>query len=158
MTSQSFLLFCHKRERTFFILAAIFLTIVLSGCGPESAVNADLYATDSMMQTLTRLFLPETYWEKKRAILQREVHKNQAAFKKRTKAYHELLQKRRGNVMQAMSRAQKAGTDPHAARREAIQALRDTMDPIREEARQLGKKLRSATVLLTKAEKAARQQ
>lgn len=60
--------------------------------------------------------------------------------------------------MRAMSQAQKAGTDPDAARRATLQAFRDHINPLREEARQLGKTLRRAMTLQRQAESAARQQ
>ena len=133
-------------------------TLFLSACGMEHTVNADLYADDSILQTLQRFFFPADYWEEKKRTLQDKVKQSKAAFQERTQAYHALLQKRRANVMQAIAQAEATGSDPRVARRKAIQALRANVDPLREEARQHGKALRRAMALLVRVEAAAGQQ
>ncbi len=132
------------------------LLSLFSGCGSEPPGEAELYQEDGGWQTLQRLFFADIYWEKKIEILQKNVTKSREAFEKSAQAYHLLLQKRRENVMQAMDHAQVAGLDADVARRAAIQSLRGTLDPLREEARQQGKALRHAMALLIQAEQAKR--
>ena len=143
------------RSRVCFFLMAALLGF-LFGCGLESPEEAELYREDSGWQTLQRLFFADLYWKKKIATLQENVAKSREAFESSTQAYHLLLQKRRERVMQAIAQAQKSGSDTDAARRGAIQSLRGTLDPLREEARQKGKTLRHAMALLVQAEQARR--
>ena len=142
-----------KKGASFFLLVC--LLFLLSGCGPERAEDAALYAGDTAGQTLQLLFFPEAYWKEKRAVLQRDMQEKQAVFKERAQAYHVLLKQRRESMLQAMSQAKADGSDPRAMRRAVIRAFRDTIDPVRQEARQCGKALRRAMALLSRAEVAA---
>ncbi|MEO5350144.1 MAG: hypothetical protein H7836_10920 [Magnetococcus sp. YQC-3] len=133
--------------------------LLLAGCGPEgrAGLDAELYAGDDTVQTLKRYFFPATYWKEKSLLLQERVKQQQEAFNERTRAYHGLLEKRRERVNQVVSQAEAAGKSGDEARRAVIQEYRATLDPVREEARQLGKELRRAMALLAQAEIAARQ-
>ena len=136
--------------------------LLLAGCGPEDGagrggLDAELYAEDDTVQTLKRFFFPTAYWKEKSLVLQERVKKQQEAFNERTQAYHGLLEKRRERVNQVVSQAEAAGKSGDEARRVVIQEYRATLDPVREEARQLGKELRRVMALLAQAEIAARQ-
>ncbi|MEO5340438.1 MAG: hypothetical protein H7837_07980 [Magnetococcus sp. MYC-9] len=143
--------------------AAACCLLLLAACGPESttqptAMETELYAGDGTLQTLQRTFFPAAYWREKNSALQERVRKHQEAFSERTRAYHALLAKRREKVNQAIAQAKAAGKPTDEARRLVIQEFRETLDPVREEARQLGKELRRAMGLLARAEIAARRQ
>lgn len=144
-------------------LTSCWLLLPLAGCGLEgnstsqTHLETELYANDDMVQTLRRLFFPAAYWQEKSDLLQEQVKKHQEAFHERTKAYHTLLEKRRKQVGEAIAQAKTAGKGGDEARKEVIQAFRAALDPVREEARQLGKTLRRLMMLQAQAEMAARQ-
>lgn len=152
-----------RRWSFVFVLASCWLLLPLTGCNPggDSANSAhmerELYANDDLLQTFRRLFFPAAYWKEKSTLLQEQVKKHQAAFQDRTKAYHTLLEERREKVGQAIAQAEAAGKRGDEARREVIQGFRAALDPVREEARQLGKTLRHLMTLQAQAEMAARQ-
>ena len=137
--------------------------LFLAGCSPESAIDSmgvetDLHADDGMVQTLQYLFSPATYWQEKCALLRGRVKKDQAAFDERIQAYRVLLAKRREQINLAMSQAEVVGKSADEARRVVIQSYRALLDPVREEAKQVGKMLHHTMALLARAEIATRQQ
>lgn len=143
----------------FFVVVCVLL---LGGCGSDGGGNragldAELYAGDDVVQTLKRYFFPSAYWKGKSVLFQERVKRHQEAFNERTQVYHALLEKRREKVNQVVSQAEAVGKGVEEARRQVIQEFRGTLDPVREEARQLGKELRRAMALLAQAEIAARQ-
>lgn len=143
-----------KRNFGLFFFVSGFL-FVLSGCAPDDGEPRELFAGDGTVEALKRLFVPSAYWQKKLVALRGAVEADQMAFKERRQRYHALLQVRRANIKAAMDRAKQEGTDPHAARRAVIHAARMAMDPVRDEARRSGKRLRRSMALLVQAEATA---
>ncbi|MBF0183531.1 MAG: hypothetical protein HQM06_03950 [Magnetococcales bacterium] len=136
--------------------------LLLTACSPNSAatsgsIEAELIAGDGFLQHLQRYFFPKSYWKKKSEQMQERVKGYQETFNEKAKIYHQLLSKRREKVNTAIAQAEAAGKPVEEARRLVIQEFRDTLDPIREETRQLGKDLRRAMTLLAQAEMASRQ-
>ncbi|MBF0401728.1 MAG: hypothetical protein HQL90_13295 [Magnetococcales bacterium] len=148
-----------RRWHLLFAVASCWL-LLLAGCGPtdgaQTHVASELAAGDTVVQTLRRLFFPASYWKEKGEQLQGDVRKQQEAFNERTQAYHKLLEQRRARVNAAIAEAEANGKGADEARRLVIQEFRVTLDPLREEARQLGKELRRLMTLQAQAEAAAR--
>ncbi len=151
---------CRPRH-LLFLIAGCWL-LLLAGCGPgesdssQTQMEAELYANDDMVQTFRRLFFPTAYWREKSAFLQERVRTHQEAFNEQTKAYHLLLVKRREKVNEAIIQAVSTDKSSDDARRLVIQEYRIALDPVREEARQLGKELRRLMTLQAQVDMAAR--
>ncbi|WP_130470922.1 hypothetical protein [Candidatus Magnetaquicoccus inordinatus] len=139
----------------------LFLVVLLSGCGNSATTNntieAELLAGDGFLQSLQRYFFPKSYWKSKSEQLVLRVKQHQEAFNEKARQYHQLLSKRREKVNQAIAQAEANGKSVEEARRAVIQEFRESLDPIREETRQLGKELRRVMTLLAQAEMASRQ-
>ncbi|MBF0096043.1 MAG: hypothetical protein HQM04_05515 [Magnetococcales bacterium] len=151
--------FEHDLRRYGWILCVL-LSVLLSACGSgaaPSSIEAELTAGDTFLQHVQRYFFPKSYWHKKSEQMQERVRKYQESFNEQARAYHALLTKRRERVDQAITQAEAAGKSVEEARRLVIQEYRQTLDPVREETRQLGKELRRAMALLAQADMAARQ-
>ncbi|MEO5362567.1 MAG: hypothetical protein H7838_02945 [Magnetococcus sp. DMHC-8] len=154
--------FLHRRPWPLSFAILVGGLLLLAGCGPEEVANrtdleTELQAGDGTVQTLQRFFFPATYWREKSERLQEQVKQQQAAFNDRARAYHALLQQRRDKVKQAITQAEAVGKAVDEARRTVIQEFRSTLDPVREETRQIGKELRRIMALQAQAEIAARQ-
>jgi hypothetical protein len=141
-------------------LLCVVLSVFLSACGSgaaSSSIEAELTAGDTFLQHVQRYFFPKSYWRKKSEQMQERVKQYQESFNEQARTYHALLSKRRERVDQAITQAEAAGKSVEEARRVVIQEYRQTLDPVREETRQLGKELRRAMALLAQADMAARQ-
>ena len=140
------------------LLFSTILTLPISGCGPDAEeVSAALYADDGFLRTLQRTVFPETYWQGKVTDLEQEIQSDLVVFQERNHAYHNLLLQRRDTVLQSVAKAKAEGADPRVARRDVIQKYRPTLNPLREQTRQKGKRLRRKMELLLQARDALRQ-
>ncbi len=135
-------------------LCSLFLLLLLSGCGSDVTVDAELYAQDGFLQTLRRSFQPESYWESKVAALEVAMQVDQIGFKKRNSIYRKKLRERRKAVLIAVNQAEAAGKDPRGARRAAIEKYRSKLDPLRSQTRDMGRQLRHRMRLLGLAREA----
>ena len=135
----------------------LLLPILLIGCGSGTLVNPELHSGDGILQTLQRIFLPKSYWESKVAVLDRALRVEQGRFQQRNQVYRNMLGQRRDAVLKAVSKAEAEGTNPRTARRESIQKYRAAIDPLRADARELGKQLRNKMELLVQAQMILRQ-
>lgn len=134
---------------------AILLLVWLAGCSDTlPGVDPVLYAEDGWMQRFDRHFRPRIYWSEKVEVLQGRADQSRVAFREGFRAYQQLLRERRQFMARSMAVRRAAGQDPLEGRREAVQKYRDDLARLRQENREMGKKLRQEDVWLSQAQQA----
>ncbi|MBF0176012.1 MAG: hypothetical protein HQL63_04090 [Magnetococcales bacterium] len=134
----------------------LFLFLLLAGCSKAEApvVDPQIFAQDSVLDTLQRLFMPKTYWSKRIEQLQRSVDAARAEFHKQHAAYRQLLTTRRQIALTNLNKSERK--DPQqqsaAAWREAIRTTRSDLERLRQQSRQAGQALQQQTLWLNQAE------
>ncbi|MBF0134811.1 MAG: hypothetical protein HQL65_01115 [Magnetococcales bacterium] len=81
------------------IILGLFLFLV--GCSRSGApeVDPEIYARDTFLETLQRLFMPKTYWSRRIEQLERAVSEARTVFQQHHAAYRQLLITRRQLAM-----------------------------------------------------------